>query len=97
MITMETVRYEGSHEIIKEISCDICHSKAKHPHASSPWSEGRADVKEVQISYESGERYPESSATEKEQYDICPACWSLHIVPFLKSLGAEPRKIDLGW
>ena len=80
-------------EQVIAIQCDLC-GKQYHPRN---WGGSLYDVKRTEVSYESGEVYPEGGSTELISYDICPKCFMEKLVPWLESQGAEYEESELDY
>ena len=80
-------------EVITAVTCDLCGRKGR----DGDWAKSLFDVEDVEISYESGYRYPECGSTEVISYDICPDCFKNKLMPWLKSQGADPEIKDVDW
>lgn len=63
--------------------CDICHQKI---------DDERRGLDDVTIEHRFSDNYwPEGGDGIDTTFDVCAECWKVHIVPFMKSLGAEPQ------
>ena len=88
-----------SYERVVETSCDICGKTSPQEiddHRGS-WSTDPYDVSNIVMRHRKGESYPEETYVTDSTFDVCPTCWKKHIVPFMKSLGAKPRKDVHNW
>lgn len=83
----------STREVVVAIVCDLCGRKTQN----DSWAKMPFGVEDVEISYESGERYPEGNFTELVSYDICPDCFKNKLVPWLEKQGAEPEVQDRNW
>jgi len=79
-------------EVVEFTVCDLCGRKEP----GDGWSKCY-DVEDVEVSYESGSRYPDGNFTETISYDICPDCFKNKLMPWLESQGAKHRKKDNIW
>lgn len=69
--------------VVTHRTCDICHEVIdSHPMF------GRNDVN-VEWAY-SNNLYPEGGEITTTSFDICGDCFDSKLVPWMKSLGAEP-------
>lgn len=83
----------STREEIVAVVCDLCGCEGRY----GKWTTQPFDVEDVEISYESGRRYPEGNFTEVISYDICPKCFKTKLMPWLKSQGADPDVEDRNW
>lgn len=80
---------ETVHDLMQ---CDIC----KKTTARSNWKERVYDVANVNISYETGNAYPDDYSTTSYEFDVCPDCFKEKIIPFFAQFGATPREVEHG-
>lgn len=80
-------------EVVVATVCDLCKRKYRY----EGWNQGLYEREETEISYESGEVYPEGGSTEVISYDICPKCFKEKLMPWLESQGAEHNLEERDW
>lgn len=88
-------------EIIDSVECDLCHKEFKNAHANSfdgevewEWLPDVSNTTVTAISRKTGFSYPEGGHTERSTWHICPECFDMKLVPWLKQQGAEPTKTE---
>ena len=72
------------------VVCDICKKRSE----TSNWDAGSYNVLDTKVEIREGCAFPEHTDVETKRFDICPDCFLEKLVPFLKSLGAEPTVVD---
>lgn len=95
MIKKEKYKPEPQeYERIVETICDICGKQQTYEvdEEFGTWDNDAFSIACVSMRYRKGSRYPEGTNYEDQIFDICPSCWKKHILPFIKSFGAKPRK-----
>ena len=97
MIKKETiVPQPRSYEKILETVCDICKVLVRHEVDDfyGSWSADDREINNVTMRHRKGFSYdyPSEISITETIFDICPDCWSRHVLPFMKSLGVEPRQ-----
>jgi len=65
--------------------CDFCHKEIE---------QHGYEKDEGCIVFHTGGEYPEGNLIEEERVDMCHACYDSVVLPWLKSKGIEPQKID---
>lgn len=80
-----------------EIQCDICGKIAPHSNDEYAWGKDYYDRIGTVVSCSNGYSYPEGGTITKIKFDICPECFKGHIIPFMATLGAVPRKEESDW
>ena len=80
-------------EVVIATVCDLCSRKEK----GDGWETSLFGIEDVEISYESGDRYPEGGSSEVISYDICPKCFKNKLMPWLESQGAKHKKKERDW
>ena len=80
-----------------EIQCDICGKIASLSNDTYVWGKDYYDRIGTSVSYSSGYSYPEGGTITETKFDICPECFKTHIIPFMATLGAVPRKEESDW
>ncbi len=79
-------------------TCDLCGTDA--PNGSDGWSKrssGWSDIDEVTISRDVGYACDGGKNTEEIFVDMCPACFTTKLLPWLKSQGAKVQTRDSGY
>jgi len=109
-VMKEVITPASNRLVCDKVLCDICRcemaedqyedSQIKSPeHKKSGFL--KTDVyhnrAKAFITYEEGYSYPDCGQLTKQEWDICPDCFYLKVVPFLKSLGAEPSSEKSNW
>ena len=77
------------------VTCSICEKEQGmgnvHGHKVG-WRGGHSFQSfETAVYMVGGDSYPEGDFREVERFDVCPKCWTQHLAPFLRGLGAEPE------
>lgn len=79
------------------VTCDIC----KQKEGSRRWSSSYYDINEVEVcvtvKHKVGHSYPEGGNSTLYDFDICPACFKEHVIPFLVSKGCEIHEEESYW
>ena len=89
--TMQKTYDENTCVIVR---CDLCGAEAPNPGWwDNPWTYGYG-VERVNISYESGDSFPEGRFTKTMFVDVCPDCFVSKVIPWLKSQGATISEKD---
>lgn len=88
----ETRIVTKQHRCVSAIVCDLCGDRTK----GADWGEAQFFGHEVvRVDYTSGRSLPEGLMATRVRFDLCPDCFEGKLVPFLKSLGAEPSEVDV--
>lgn len=77
---------------LARITCDLC---AKTSNAD--WDEDTYEVLETEVRCKTGNEYPEGGSGTEVTIDICPACFTEKLVPWVKEQGGEPTTKDWDW
>lgn len=75
-------------ERVYKTTCDSCGEEIR---------EDTYEVNEVKVSHKTGHSYPEGGSGEKIIVDLCGKCFDEKLIPFLKSIGANPRTEEWDW
>lgn len=86
-------------EVAVEVRCDLCGVRAYRPRngEGAEWADTFHDVREVHVSFRTGEAFPESGETKTIRFDICPNCFVERLQAWLVSQGAEPTVVKRSW
>lgn len=68
------------------LSCDICGRRSRR---SGNWADNDFDVRETEVCFSTGYRYPEGGVVTYHEVDLCPDCFEDKLIPWLHSQGAE--------
>lgn len=81
-------------EVLDELRCDLCGTKADH----GTWESGCYRVDETDLSVtvkqRSGDVYPEGGSGTEYLIDLCPTCFKDRLVPWLINQGAKINEKD---
>ena len=84
----ETKQRVVNDEILVETTCDLCGKIAK----SGKWNSSTYEVNEgeieVTVRQKDGAAYPEGGHSTEFFVDMCPECFKLKLIPWLKENGA---------
>jgi hypothetical protein len=80
-------------KVLHKLICDCCKAEAPRPYED--WATGGWDVNETEIAlkpiirHKEGKAYPETRFGQELTVDLCPACFTTKLIPFLRSIGVE--------
>lgn len=74
--------------VITKVTCDLCGKDCR---------EAEFEVNRVEVEHSYGEAYPDGGTTTKVEFDLCGACFTEKLRPFLESLGARPRVTEVDY
>ena len=84
------------------ISCDLCGKRQEvgsYYGGVIDWADPEGDSYRINktstIMLKTGSSYPEGSSGEEINYQICPECFQLKLIPFMESNGA--KTIEESW
>jgi hypothetical protein len=84
----DTVTYQR--EQVVRVTCDLCGAE----HQGSDWSSGY-DVRTGTLRYEDGKSYPDDQWITTTRADLCPACWTTRLLPWLLAQGGQYSVTEL--
>ncbi len=84
-------------KVLIETTCDLCGKIAK----SGQWNSSTYEVNEVEIEVtvrqKDGSAYPEGGCGAEFIVDMCPECFKLKLIPWLKENGATVKEKEWYW
>jgi hypothetical protein len=84
-------------ERIVDVVCDLCGRKGgKYSCHSVEW-EGGYQKSETEIRWSWGDCFPEGSGGEEYNIQICPSCFEIKLLPWLKEQGAQVKEEEWGY
>ena len=90
---MEHMRMEQvpatTQSVLDHITCDLCGETIPTP--------SHYDIDKVIVERRIGFNYPECGSSENVGVDMCGACFTSKLIPWLCSQGAEPRTTRSDW
>jgi hypothetical protein len=95
LITTSTTETRTISHVVAMV-CDLCQTRYDGASAHN-WAGDSYKLERTALSYEQGCIYPEGVYTTTIHFDICPACMTTRVMPWLQSQGATPttRESDI--
>lgn len=79
-------------DALVETKCDLCGKTT-----TREWKDGSFDATETEVRLRTGSSYPEGGSGDETTIDICPACFTSKLIPWVKSQGGEPTTKEWDW
>lgn len=77
------------------IICDLCHATGFPGHPEDRWSKESYDIADtLPLKLKTGFSAPDGGSGEEFSVEICAHCFTTKLVPWLKTMGVEPRKTE---
>ena len=86
-ITERRVRPEQEYDAVVGVQCDICKRTF-----NEDWGADTYEVRETEVSMETGTHFPGSLSTKMVEFHICPQCFRERLIPALLEMGATPTE-----
>lgn len=68
------------------ITCDFCGTASQQ---ADGWGKHSHDIDEITLSRRKGSNWPDGGDTETTSADLCPACFSDRLLPWLAAQGVK--------
>jgi hypothetical protein len=89
----QTERRTYEQTVVVKVICDLCGAKG-HAYGWPETDGGGFEVNDTTVRFKTGKQYPESGSGVVYEVDICPACFTAKLIPWLQSQGATVRETE---